>query len=98
MAPADLQQVDLLVQHLEAHRHHYERALWLGEDPNDRAERFGPRQFAGHELLDLIENRAVEVAGSYVAFPVAHGANETVNAAFESRDEDPAAPMDTFIE
>jgi hypothetical protein len=107
VAPADLQAVDLLARHLEAHRHHYDRLLWLGEDPNDRAVRFEHYALDGTPLLELIENRAIEVSGDWVAFPLAAddpapGATPSPEAlarrAFDAPAVDVTDPTDEFIE
>ncbi|MFC9964567.1 hypothetical protein ACFVH4_10025 [Nocardia ignorata] len=95
---ADLQIVDLLIKHLEAHRHHYDRALWLIEDPNHRAVRFESFALDGMPLMDIIENRAVEITGDWVAFPLAADTERQVNKAFDFRDVESADSMDTFVE
>ena len=68
-----------LLDHLNRRRLHYWRAVWLTEDPNERAERFEGRLLPGGKtLLDtLAENRPLEVLGSWVAFPVARDALPT---------------------
>lgn len=98
VSQVDLQKVDLLMRHLEAHRYHYDRALWLDENANSRASSFEALTLGGQPLLDLIENRAVELSGDWMAFPVAAGSNTQVARAFEWRDEDPATPADAFVE
>ncbi|MGX9571609.1 hypothetical protein [Mesorhizobium sp. f-mel] len=95
---ADLQTVDLLTRHLEAHRHYYQRVLWLLEDPNARAARFEALALNGVPVLDIIENRAVEISGDWVAFPIAVAAEGQVHRAMEFRDEPVPDPTDTFVE
>lgn len=73
-----------LVNHLRTNVGYYNRMLWLLEDPDTRARRFerytlemdallpdGSRRRESGRLLDLIENRAVDVVGDYVVFPLA---------------------------
>lgn len=98
VAAADLQLLALLVRHIEAHAHHYERALWLGEDPNDRAVRFEQLSLDTDPLLGVIENRAVEIAGDWVAFPVAAGAEKRVLRTFAWEGDRTTTPLDTFVE
>src|SRR5262249_6602076 len=55
-----------LMQHLSDNGLHYNRAIWLTEDPNERAMRFASATIAGVPLLDLIENRSLDVIGDLV--------------------------------
>jgi hypothetical protein len=59
-----------LLRHLNAHRMHYLRAIWLHEDPDERAIRFDSILYRDGRLMDYIENRPRAVLGHYVAFPV----------------------------
>lgn len=98
VSAADLQALDVLVRHLKAHQHYYNRALWLNEDTNARAARFESLSIDGMPLLDIIENRAVEVSGDWVAFPLASRMVDKVLRSFEARGDDPPDPADGFIE
>nr|AWD72296.1 hypothetical protein pH8NP2_p022 [Polaromonas sp. H8N] len=65
--------IDRLFTHLANNATYYNRAIWLAEDPDDRAVRFD--QFPGVDgtgsLLDQIENRPVGTLGHALAFPYA---------------------------
>lgn len=61
-----------LKNHLVDNSRYYNRAVWLLEDPNERAVRFASMKYAGKALLDLLENRPIEVLGDHVAFPTNH--------------------------
>jgi hypothetical protein len=84
----------LLREHMRAHAHHYNRALWLAEDPKARAVRFETLTLGTQSLLDVIENRAMEVSGNFVAFPIVPGATARAGVLrlFDYRDADPATP------
>lgn len=63
-------QIQELCEHLIYHRGYYERALRLGTNAADRARQLG--EFAvsnGRSLLELVENRPLEVLGEFVAYP-----------------------------
>jgi hypothetical protein len=94
----DLCCVDRLVKHFDGHRAYYNRVLWLSEDSNARAVRLDGLRLNGRPLLDLIENRALEVSGNYVAFPVNASAERSVNALFNPDDLPEPEPDDEFIE
>ncbi|MBL9137305.1 MAG: hypothetical protein JNK85_15640 [Verrucomicrobiales bacterium] len=70
-----------LLNHLNEHKLHYRRALWIAEDSGVRAlwldrfafsEESGGRTISGR-LLDFVENRVVGVIGDYLAVPLAVG-------------------------
>jgi hypothetical protein len=61
-----------LLDHLQQHKEYYNRLIWLSEDPLIRASRFDndPYKWDGvSTLLDHLDNRAVEIIGSWVGFP-----------------------------
>ncbi|BAP57404.1 hypothetical protein THII_3107 [Thioploca ingrica] len=55
--------INLLVGHFNKHKFHYSKAIWLTQDPQERAYLFGPY------LSSLIENTPVAISGNYLAFP-----------------------------
>ncbi len=63
--------VQQLLTHLRCNQHYYSRAIWLLEDPDQRAAQFEEYSYRDGSLLDYIDNRPVGVVGEYVAFPVA---------------------------
>jgi len=67
---ADLLARDLLIEHLERHRHHYNRCLWLAEDPNATIAWLEDKTVHGQSVLDRIQDRAMEVSGRWAAFPL----------------------------
>ncbi|MCH8622179.1 papain-like cysteine protease family protein [Undibacterium sp. TS12] len=69
LSEAEKLKIFKLKKHLLADSLHYNRAIWLLEDPNERAIRFAATQFGGKALLDLIDNRPIDVLGDFVAFP-----------------------------
>lgn len=74
-----------LIEHLNFNKSYYMRAIWLDQDPEERArafERFNisfthkykenneeKEELLNGRLCDFIENRIVGVKGDYVAFP-----------------------------
>ena len=58
-----------LKKHLDDNQLYYNNAVWLLEDPNERANRFEKIAFEGKTLLDYIDNRPLDVLGDYVVFP-----------------------------
>lgn len=59
-----------LVEHLQQHRAHYMRALALSQNAADRAQQLDAISLGnGTTVLDLVENRPLEVIGDYVAYP-----------------------------
>lgn len=58
-----------LKKHLDDNTRYYEGAIWLLEDPNERANRFEKIAFEGKTLLDFIDNHPLDVLGDYVVFP-----------------------------
>ena len=70
--------LERLRQHLVDNAAYYDRAIWLMEDPNERArERFAAVTVGGVPILDVVENRALEVIGDLVAFPMSDVGAET---------------------
>jgi hypothetical protein len=68
----DRSAVDELLDHLQQHKEYYNRLIWLSEDPLVRASRFDNDPYkwdATSTLLDHLDNRAVEIVSSWVAFP-----------------------------
>jgi hypothetical protein len=80
----DEARINVLKGHLTANLHHYLRAIWLAEDPNDRAIRFANRVFRGEPVLDWIVNRPLEVLGDAVAFEIFSGRDRQLDV-FEER-------------
>jgi hypothetical protein len=82
--------IEKLTNHLADNTFHYKKAIWLQEDPNERASRFKTMIAtdktvlpAGKSaLLDMIDNRPIDVLGDYVVFPSRrfHEVNEELNA------------------
>ncbi len=67
--------VQRLLDHLEADKLYYSRAIWLAEDPDERAlwldrYRFGSEEDGFGRLLDFVENRIVDVLGDYIVLPL----------------------------
>lgn len=97
----DLCCVDILSRHFSGNKAYYNRVLWLNEDPNARANRFDGISVNGAPLLNIIENRALEVSGNFVAFPVNPSvelSNSRFNRMFNPDNLPQPQPDDTFIE
>jgi hypothetical protein len=88
--------LERLYIHLQGNAAYYNRALWLNEDPNVREIRFSSLTVAGVPLLSLIENRALELIGESLAFPVAAGLEQEASRLFEV-EFDPVT-SDAYIE
>jgi hypothetical protein len=65
----DFIKIKKLQKHLTDNSLYYNRAIWLLEDPNERAVRFQGFSIQGKALIDCIDNRPLEVLGKYVVFP-----------------------------
>jgi hypothetical protein len=62
--------IEKLKNHLADNSFHYKKAIWLLEDPNERANRFKEMKItSGEAIIDLIDNRPIDVLGDYVVFP-----------------------------
>lgn len=94
----DVASVGLLLSHLEAHQHYYDRGLWLMEDPNRRASRFESMKLGPFYLMDIIDNRAIEVTGDWVAFPLLSDFESDVNGVFEYKPVESTNPLDAYVE
>jgi hypothetical protein len=90
--------VDKLMTHLQLNAQYYNRTLWLSEDPNIRAARFDSLTVAGVPVLNLIENRALEVLGDFVAFPVNVGEEIPAGLPFQLHFAQAAPTEDVFVE
>jgi hypothetical protein len=94
--------LERLLLHLQSNVSYYNRALWLSEDPNARAARFDSVSINNIPLLDLIENRALEVSGTFVAFPLNardDDSNDPIQIAVNRMfDGNNLADKDSFIE
>lgn len=62
---------EALVTHLNENRLYYNMSIWLNENPQERAVRFEKYLYQGKPLIDQIENRPIDVVGSYLVFRVA---------------------------
>jgi hypothetical protein len=74
-----------LIDHLNAHAGYYWRAIWLAENPADRAVRFDEWKVGGTPLLDVVENVLLDVDGEYLVLPVVAGADRVLDKEFETR-------------
>lgn len=62
-----------LRSHIGAYAAYYTRFLWMNEDRDARAQRFEEIQLPGiGTLLDVVENRPLDVIGDYIAFACTH--------------------------
>ena len=100
---ADLEMEDRLMSHLESHSYYYNRYFWLSENANARAAEFDALTLNNQPVLDLIENKAVEISGNWVAFPVAPGGGgeypvQILENLFKWSDRDPASASDPYVE
>jgi hypothetical protein len=98
VSPEDLLNSQILIEHFQSESHYYRRLLWLSEDPNARAERFETETVFGRSLLDIVENRPLEVTGQWVAFPINVGMERFIKTEFDIEQEDPNLTLDSFVE
>lgn len=63
--------INRLKQHLTDNKAYYNTALWLSENPNERAERFLGKSLGSETFFDFIANQAIDVIGDFVVFPLA---------------------------
>jgi len=62
--------VKQLIDHFNAHQTYYSKALWVYEDPDDRARYFSQLTYKGKPLLNVVENTPIAIVGNNVAFPL----------------------------
>ncbi|KAF2430886.1 hypothetical protein EJ08DRAFT_696837 [Tothia fuscella] len=105
--PVTQHNVDILKDHFRTNEYYYNRQLWLAEDANARDARWEDRKIKGIDspILDLIENKAIEINGNYVAFPVPMGNSEgdpeeVLKKAFQWSEEQSTIlnPTDSYVE
>ncbi len=60
--------VDTLLSHINANKIYYNKALWVYQDPDERASYLFNLQYNGQPLLTQIENTPIAVMGEFVAF------------------------------
>jgi hypothetical protein len=69
----EIECLDMLLYHVQENRMHYSRAVWLTENPDERAvwlDSLTLRDLVETpRLLDLVENRVVGVLGDFIAMP-----------------------------
>jgi hypothetical protein len=66
--------VDELIDHLTYHKAHYTRALYLNQNPADRASQLDEIALGNNAtILEKIENRPLEIVGDFVAYPCSDG-------------------------
>jgi hypothetical protein len=82
--------VQKLLGHLNCHRHYYNTAVWLAEDPNHRVNRWSccGRAEQPFSLIGAIANTPLTVYGDYVVFPTAGG---------ELVDDPTVAPVEELV-
>lgn len=80
--PADAEAVRRLKDHYKNHEYDYNRAILLRENANARAIKLDRMSIGGRSVLDLVDNKAVEMTGNYVAFPVSSGSSRESAANF----------------
>ena len=68
---ADYQTVEQMVAWIHRNPMTVMAAIWMSEDPHERALRFDRYSYNGKSLLNIIENRPIGVDGNYVAFRLA---------------------------
>lgn len=57
-----------LIDHLNANLFHYNKALWLSEDPDERIRRLERFRFGEGRLTDYIERDPIGIYGDYLIF------------------------------
>lgn len=60
-----------LLDHLRYHSAHYTRALYLNQNPAERARQLDAIKLNNGTLLEKIENRPLEIVGDFIAYPCA---------------------------
>jgi hypothetical protein len=101
---SDVESADRLKNHLTNHKYEYSRTIWLNENVNSRAVEFDTMTLRNQPILDLIENKAIEITGNWVAFPVAAGGKthdpaRILKDAFDvNDDEEDDNPREAYVE
>lgn len=91
--------IDELKKHLKNAAPHYNRAVWLAENPHVRASRFDDTGWDGTStLLDHLDNRPLEVIGAWMAFPTADKDIVAAVAALDRQDEEQSNSATAFDE
>lgn len=88
---SDQSALEALLDHLASHKDYYNRVIWLGEDPQVRAARLDQIAFAGSSLLDHLDNRPLDILGTWTAFPSVDAAVMQVVDALPPIDDSPDA-------
>ena len=72
LEPNERCNINRLKQHLADNKAYYSTAIWLSENPNERAIRFLAKNTGnGETIFDYIANQAIDVIGDFVVFPLA---------------------------
>ena len=90
--------VQALIDHCNANRGHYLRVLRLAEDPNQRVAWMESLSVAGFPLLEVIENRPLEIFGDYVTYPINPGYETALATHFHAEPVDSETWSMSFIE
>ena len=78
---------DELLDHAQRYKEYYNRLIWLSEDPLVRAARFDAMKWdSTSTLLDHLDNRAVEIIGTWLAFPTADAALDDIIRGLDAKD------------
>lgn len=71
--PAHAEAAQRLKDHYANHQFDYSREILLRENANARAINLDKMTLGDKSVLDLVENKAVEMTGNYMAFPIPSG-------------------------
>jgi hypothetical protein len=88
-----------LIGHLNDHRGHYWRAIWLTETATDRAVRLEDWTLDGNPVEDVIDNVLLDFVGEWAVLPVAAGAEEALAPIFDLESlATPQLPYNEYVE
>ncbi|OAI10634.1 hypothetical protein A1507_21575 [Methylomonas koyamae] len=75
-----------LLSHIKYHKAHYSRAIYLNQNPVERANQLNEFKLKDKTtVLDKVENRPLEMVGDYVAYPCLNGKwSQTIKAEMEA--------------
>ena len=87
-----------LVEHVNAHRAYYWRAIWMAENPTDRALRLETWKIGGQLISDLLENKLLDFVGNYAVMPVVNGAGTEIARTFDLKEFAEPSAFSEYIE
>lgn len=99
----DLDLKDRLIIYLKSCSYYYTRYLWLSKNANAKAAKVDVLTLNKHSILNLIENKAIEMFGNWIAFPIpireeGESSQQILQSLFGWSDQDSTGALDAYVE